>query len=358
MLFDERPKSRREDLYDRARELNDILNNIDKPMIVVTGIRRIGKTSVINVALNEVGLPYVLIDCRSLRDNYGRPDLYRLISNALSSSLDKLVDVLRRIRGISIMGNTVEIRWRGREQVSLAELFDRLNERRVVVAFDEAQRLRGPLSGEVLNALAHAYDFDRNVTFILTGSEVGLLYDFIGVEDPNSPLFGRYFYEVRIDRFNRDESMDFLTKGFMEFGVDVPRSVIEEIVDVFDGIPGWLVYAANSYLRGVRDLAMIREAAIREAMNELERFVRIRANYSVINAKRTVLVLRCIANGSNTWSKVARCVEDLEGVSVSPTSLSNILNTLERLSIIRDYQFLDPMYREAAIRLTMPFNEV
>ncbi|WP_243675786.1 hypothetical protein [Vulcanisaeta distributa] len=93
--------------------MNDILSNIGKPLIVVTGIRRIGKTSVINVALNELGIPYVLIDCRSLRDNYGRSDLYRLISNALSSSLDKLIDILRRIRGgISIMGNAVEIRWR------------------------------------------------------------------------------------------------------------------------------------------------------------------------------------------------------------------------------------------------------
>ncbi|ADY02121.1 hypothetical protein VMUT_1920 [Vulcanisaeta moutnovskia 768-28] len=43
-------------------------------------------------------LEYLCIDCRSLRDNYSRPDLYRLISNALSSSLDKLVDILRRIK--------------------------------------------------------------------------------------------------------------------------------------------------------------------------------------------------------------------------------------------------------------------
>lgn len=280
MLFDERPKVSRNDLYDRDEELNDILKNINGPMVVVTGIRRIGKTSVINVALNEADIPYVLIDCRSLRDNYGRSDLYRLISNALSSSLDRLIDVLRRIRGgISIMGNAVEIRWRGgREQVSLAELFDRLNERRVVVVFDEAQRLRGgPLSSEVLNALAHAYDFDRNVTFILSGSEVGLLYEFMGVEDPNSPLFGRYFHEVRIGRFTRDESVDFLRRGFKELGVEVSTDVIETIADVFDGIPGWLVYAANAYIRGgIRDLSMIREATIREALNELERLIRLR----------------------------------------------------------------------------------
>ncbi len=341
-------------MFDRDWELNEILRNIERPIIVVTGIRRIGKTSIINVALNEAGIPYVIIDCRSLRDNYGRADLYRLISNALSSSLDKLIDVLRMIRGISIMGNAVEIRWRGKEQVSIAELFDRLNERRVVIAFDEAQRLRGPLSSEVLNALAHAYDFDRNITFILTGSEVGLLYDFIGVEDPSSPLFGRYFHEIVVERFSRDDSVEFLMRGFRELGIDEPRNILEDFVESFDGIPGWLVYAANAYVRGVRDFVEIKEAAIRETMSELENLIRAKANYSTINARRTTLVLRCIATGSNSWTKVTRCVEEFEGVSISPTSLSNVVKALERLSIIRDYQFLDPMYREAAMRLSIP----
>ena len=352
MLFDERPKTSKDDLFDRDWELNEILRNIDRPMMVVTGIRRIGKTSIINVALNETGIPYVIIDCRSLRDNYGKADLYRLMSNALSSSLDKLIDVLRRIRGISIMGNAVEIRWRGREQVSIAELFDRLNEKRVVIAFDEAQRLRGPLSSEVLNALAHAYDFDRNITFILTGSEVGLLYDFIGVEDPSSPLFGRYFQEIVIDRFSRSDSMEFLIRGFRELGIDIPRHLLEDFVELFDGIPGWLIYAANAYIRGIRNFSMIKEAAIREAMGELENLIRAKANYSTINARRTALVLRCIAMGSNSWSSVVGCVEEFEGASVSSTSLNNIIRTLERLSIIRDYEFLDPMYREAAMRFS------
>ncbi|WP_243666318.1 hypothetical protein [Vulcanisaeta sp. JCM 16159] len=99
---------------------------------------------------------------------------------------------------------------------------------------------------------------------------------------------------------------------------------------------------------------MIREAAINETLNELEGLIRAKANYSVINAKRTVLMLRCIANGGNTWSKVAKCVEDFEGITVSLTSLSNVIRTLKRLGVIRDYEFLDTMYREAAIRLGIP----
>ncbi len=59
MYFDERPKSRREDLYDRERELEEMLASIEsrKPLIVLKGIRRLGKTSLLQVALSEAKVP-------------------------------------------------------------------------------------------------------------------------------------------------------------------------------------------------------------------------------------------------------------------------------------------------------------
>jgi hypothetical protein len=54
---------------------------------VLTGIRRIGKTSVLLVALNEVNVDSVLIDCRMLKENYGRRELYSFFSTAFSSKL-------------------------------------------------------------------------------------------------------------------------------------------------------------------------------------------------------------------------------------------------------------------------------
>jgi len=44
-------------------------------------------------------------------------------------------------------------------------------------------------------------------------------------------------------------------------------------------------------------------------------------------------------------------VEEREEVIVSSSSLSNIINSLEDLSIIKDYKFLDPVYKEASLRL-------
>jgi len=54
-------------LYDREREIEDILSLIDenRPLIVITGIRRLGKTSLLRIALNEAGREYVIVDLRA-----------------------------------------------------------------------------------------------------------------------------------------------------------------------------------------------------------------------------------------------------------------------------------------------------
>ena len=39
MLFDETPKERREDLYDREKEIEELKRSIGRPSILLTGIR-------------------------------------------------------------------------------------------------------------------------------------------------------------------------------------------------------------------------------------------------------------------------------------------------------------------------------
>jgi hypothetical protein len=43
LLFDPRPKTRRADLFGRDRELEMLAENVNSPLILITGIRRIGK---------------------------------------------------------------------------------------------------------------------------------------------------------------------------------------------------------------------------------------------------------------------------------------------------------------------------
>jgi AAA+ ATPase superfamily predicted ATPase len=67
ILFDTRPKSRREDFFDRDKEIEELKDIIlHKDFAAVLGIRRIGKTSLVRVTLNE------LSDYISLSINLGK----------------------------------------------------------------------------------------------------------------------------------------------------------------------------------------------------------------------------------------------------------------------------------------------
>ena len=67
ILFDTRPKSRREDFFDRDKEIEELKDIIlRKDFAAVLGIRRIGKTSLVRVTLNE------LSDYISLSINLGK----------------------------------------------------------------------------------------------------------------------------------------------------------------------------------------------------------------------------------------------------------------------------------------------
>ena len=68
MLFDPNVKINKKDLFDRERELEEIINatKSKERLIIIYGVRRVGKTSLINVALRELGEPFIIIDVRTL----------------------------------------------------------------------------------------------------------------------------------------------------------------------------------------------------------------------------------------------------------------------------------------------------
>jgi len=82
IYFDFKPKETKEDLFDREEELKKLLSSKDESIILLTGIRRIGKTSLLKVFLNESKLPYALVDVRYPLTSYR--SLYTIFSNVLS----------------------------------------------------------------------------------------------------------------------------------------------------------------------------------------------------------------------------------------------------------------------------------
>lgn len=79
-LFYLRPKERRDELFDREKELEGLHNAVDHgyPIIALLGIGRIGKTSILKAFINEVDGIY--LDVRGI---FKTTDLEARISDAL-----------------------------------------------------------------------------------------------------------------------------------------------------------------------------------------------------------------------------------------------------------------------------------
>ena len=338
-LFDLRPKTSRIDLFDRDRELEELRKAVERkyPIIALLGIRRVGKTSILKTFLNGAGGIYL-----DLRGVYRIVELQERITDSINVSIGTFRKILEGIRGISFAGFSVEIRWKGSDSISLTGLLNEINRktRSFILAFDELQATKPPVSAELRDLLAYAYDNLENITFIVAGSEIGLLRDFLGLEKPNSPLYGRYVYEIYVERLTKEESKEFLMKGFKEEGLIPPSNVIEDAIDYFDGIIGWLAFFGRKYVDGLRNLKELKETAVNLALEELNK----------LNT-REKLVLKAVALGSRSWAEVRRYIEEKEGITLPKATLTRLIEKLEKLSIIKNYEFLDSIYGEASSKL-------
>lgn len=346
MLFDPEPKTKKKDFYDRETELRELLRSIEREkFVVIQGIRRLGKSSLLNVALAESKRPFVKLDLREVYFTYGSVSkfhLYRALSQELSrlSRTHRLASWLEKVRGIKIAGFEVQLDWR-EEGASLMDIFRAMDgwasarKERVVVAIDEAQYLRLAGRARYDGLLAWAIDNLNNLVFVLTGSQVGVLQDFLGMEDPRSPLYGRYAKVIKLGRLSHDQAMDFLKKGFKEARVEQPG--LEEVVGALDGLIGWLTLYGHT--------------RVSEGKAELERFLRMAAKLAAEESKKILrwsdryhVVLRAVAGGALKWSEVYERTSIKLG-SISKSDLTYLLDNLVRfgyLERLEDGSFIIP----------------
>ncbi|AMM54380.1 AAA family ATPase [Pyrococcus kukulkanii] len=358
MYFDPKPKERREDLYDRDKELGKLIDLVKKnaPIIVVKGIRRVGKTSLVRVALNESQRNFIIVDLRGINPN-SRRDLVVRFQMAINEALKRsnvLKRVLASVREVEVSKFGVTISWR-RASV-LEDILLKLQDERFVVVLDEVQDARGPVGKYLASVIAHFYDYG-DLPFILTGSQIGLLYDFLGVEDPRAPLYGRFLYEVEVSRFTREQSLEFLRLGFSQLGLDAEDEMLEKVVEVLDGIPGWLVHfglLAKTHGASEKTLEMTLSQASRLALGEFNEFLKRRE----VARRRYEAVMKAIANGKRTWSEIKRELEKHEGKTIADSVLSRVLEALVKASFLEkivdgrniEYKISDPVLEYALKR--------
>ncbi len=257
-------------------------------------------------------------------------------------------NIAKIIRGINVFGSgiepNIEVDWRS---VYLVDLLNALSKNlyQIVIAIDEAQILR-MLKGfgkvDLTQILAYTYDNLSNVKVILTGSEVGLLHGFLGLENPKSPLYGRFIEELTITPFNRDASVQFLITGFRQYGIEVTMSEILDAVDKLDGIVGWLTYYGNAKVRGITNINEIYRRAM-ELVNDELRSLLGRSTYYE-------LVLEAIARGKKRFNEIREYITLRLNKYLAPGEIERVLNNLMKMSIISrvshgEYEIVDPIVR-------------
>ncbi|WP_243671580.1 ATP-binding protein [Vulcanisaeta sp. JCM 16161] len=335
-------------------------------LIAVYGIRRIGKTSLVKAFLSDLSQPYVLIDVRQIYFVEGNVNVGSLVRHVLDGFREFMGrnerfwegfrDALRSIDWVRVGAGGVEVRLSRRSRMNLMELLNVIdgwcgrNSTRFILVFDEAQYMRFS-NVRYDGVLAWAYDNLSNVTFIVTGSEVGALRDFLRIDDPEAPLYGRYIKEVYVDRFSKDASLDFLRRGFTELGVEVSEGELEEVYERLDGIVGWLTL--YGYLRGIDKLGH-REAldkvfndGVKLVLSELDAVIKpSRARY--------LAILNAVAHGLNTWSEIRRYVEVRTG-EVSDAVFNRLMKNLIRYGYLskvnNTYVIPDPVVTRAVMEV-------
>jgi len=354
MLFDPRPKSSKKDLFDFDRELNELIKYLDEPLTVVSGLRRTGKTSLILTALNESKRFFLYVDLREGASS--AKSLYQLLSRSLSDFSKKLQKkdtknlfsrIITKVRGVSLMGVEIQINWSPRKRPLISELFNALDElaeklnTKLVIVLDEFQHSRTGYGLQLQNAVAHSYDFNKNLSFVLSGSQIGLLNEVLG--NPKNPLYGRAYIEVKTRKLLPEESIEFLTKGFTEANINIDKNELENVVSKLNGIIGWLTYYGYLKLKGKTSLDDVLKEAVTLARSELESFLSTRLS------KRYKIIMRLLSHDITDWTSLKRELEKSEGREVSDRALYEILQQLKKHSIIdENNKFTDPINKKAA----------
>ncbi len=369
MLFDLNPKIKREDLYDREDELKKFFKALDlkERFIAIYGIRRVGKTSLLRVALREAKIPHAIIDVRKVYFEHrgvSKNNLYKEIASYFTRNLDffnrlgfKVKDFFGRIKGFHVSELGVEVE--PTLQMGFGDLLEKISNwckrrsLRFILAFDEAQYLR--FSGRVRydGIFAWAIDNLPNITTIVTGSEVELLREFLRINDPRAPLFGRYMREISVNRFSKEQSMNFLEQGFRELSMEPNFEEIVEAVEKLDGIVGWLTY--YGYYRAVERVD--HKTALREVFErgsqlelaELEKLISPSRN-------RYLGILKAVAQGATSWSDIRAYIMVKTGYIDSKTFTQLLKNLVKYGYLAREnkgYDIPDPIVKYIATKIEL-----
>lgn len=349
MYFDPEPKSKREDLYNFEKEYDELRNAIkrNERIIVIKGVRRTGKTSLMKVVYNELENPKTFIDGRII------PPKQKEIFNALlENSVIAIIESFKDVKAGKII-KEIGISFGASIKFSLAmeiknfEKIDRILQKKkekLVIFIDEAQKLK---AGNISGIIAYLFEHTKNVIIVLAGSEVGILDALIG-KDAKSDLYGRPKKLIELNRLEKERAIEFLKLGFKQCNKKIEEEYIMKAVETFDGIIGWLTlfgYYSLTY-DAEKAIEIVKKEGSKIVAKEIEHFLQFRKEAK----KRYLKLMEALATPLR-WVELKRFLEAHEGKKINDKMITKYLHELQKygfiLHIEGKYVLADPMIKEA-----------
>ena len=145
MYFDVMPKTSRKDLFGFDAFCNEVEAALKiNRMVVIRGLRRTGKTSLMNVAFNEIKHEKMFVDARGMEK--GRKETYAYFGNAFYEYIIKRSTIEKAKSYLE--GLEIYIKLNFKEKKALSELAKRVNsmmkdqDKYFILFIDEAQLLK------------------------------------------------------------------------------------------------------------------------------------------------------------------------------------------------------------------------
>lgn len=356
-LFDLAPKESASSLFGRDRELAELVRLVEaRRWVVVLGPRMVGKTSLVKAARNRLRRPGAYVNLWGVRSVQGLVE--GLISglNESASVRARLVRAARRVEGFSAGPNGLAVTAPRAPLKTAWDLLDLLGTEKqdCLVVLDEVQELSAN-AGALLKLLGNVFNSRPNITFVFTGSRVGLSRTLLE-PSTNSPLFGRAPIAVSLGTFDRHTSEEFLIRGAREAGLPLSASEMAPALDgPLDGTPGWLTLFGNHLavrrLSGAQALAETVREGKKVAEADLAHFL------TAHDVRIYWPALKAIALGAS-WKMIRDYVSRSTGSPANDGTILRIVRGLESSYIAHSadgvYIFLDPMVRAYVLSAGRP----
>jgi len=352
MYFDVMPKTNRKDLFGFDALCDEVEKAIDtNRMVVIKGLRRTGKTSLMNVAYNEIKHQKLFVDAREIEK--GRNATYEHFGKAFyefireNNAYEKAKSYLE--------GLEVYVKLNFKEKKALAELAKRIDSmmedrgQYFCLFIDEAQLLK-PYGFD--DFLAFVYDRLKRIKIVIAGSEIGILDQFIGSEAKGA-LYGRPKKEINLRRFKHEESIAFLQNGFKQLKMEISENEIEKTVGTLDGVAGWLTFYGfyRKELSSEKALSKTLEESSKIVALEIKGFLGARPSAT----GRYKLLLQGLSQSPLSWNEIKNFIIIKSGEPIPDSRLSNLLNQLTEYAFIEEkegkYMLGDPIIKEALSRI-------